>query len=151
MGDFLELINQYTKSELVILIPVLYVINRVMYVSNVKKTLLPIISCSVSVVLSALYTLSTVSLGNSAHLFLALFTAATQGILYNGISMFAGIIFSHEQLAKLTKGTGTVKAVADVAKLQPSKDSQDEAKLALEKEMSTFLDEQPTKTDESAQ
>lgn len=88
--DFLE----YIKPELLILIPVLYVIGMA-----VKKTtliadkLIPLVVGAVGIFLSVIYVLATTALGSPQTIAMAIFTALTQGVLTSGASVYANQIF----------------------------------------------------------
>lgn len=82
--------EQYVKAELLVLIPVLYVIGI-----GLKKTqlisdrLIPIAIGIAGVVLSIIYVLAISDLGSPQAIGLAIFTALTQGVLVAGASVFA--------------------------------------------------------------
>ena len=84
--DFLE----YIKPELLILVPVLYVIGMA-----IKKTaliadkLIPL----AGILLSIIYVLATSDLGSPQAVAMAIFTALTQGVLVSGASVYANQIF----------------------------------------------------------
>ena len=88
--DFLE----YIKPELLILIPVLYVIGM-----GVKKTtliadkLIPLVIGAAGILLSIIYVLATSDLGGPQAVAMAIFVALTQGVLASGASVFANQIF----------------------------------------------------------
>ena len=85
--DFLE----YIKPELLILIPVLYVIGMA-----VKKTALIADKLTVGaagILLSIIYVLATSDLGSPQAVAMAIFTALTQGVLISGASVYANQIF----------------------------------------------------------
>lgn len=88
--DFIE----YIKPELLILIPVLYVIGL-----GTKKTqlindkLIPLVIGAVGILLSVIYVLATSQLNGAPAIFMAIFTALTQGVLVSGASVYANQIF----------------------------------------------------------
>ena len=88
--DFLE----YIKPELLILVPVLYVIGMA-----VKKTaliadkLIPLVVGAIGILLSVIYVLATTALGSPQAIAMAIFTALTQGVLVGGASVYANQIF----------------------------------------------------------
>ena len=88
--DFLE----YIKPELLILVPVLYVIGM-----GVKKTtliedkLIPLVIGAAGILLSIIYVLATSDLGSPQSVAMAIFTALTQGIFVRGASVYANQIF----------------------------------------------------------
>lgn len=88
--DFLECI----KPELLILVPVLYIIGL-----GTKKTtliadkLIPLIIGAFGILLSIIYVLAIVSFDHPQAVAMAIFTAFTQGILVSGASVYANQIF----------------------------------------------------------
>ncbi len=88
--DFLE----YIKPELLILVPVLYVIGMA-----IKKTaliadkLIPLAVGAAGILLSIIYVLATSDLGSPQAVAMAIFTALTQGVLVSGASVYANQIF----------------------------------------------------------
>lgn len=92
MEGFLEIFNQYARSELLVLVPVLYVINNFLGSSKISNDKIPMITSGISVLLCALYTFSIVPIININTGLLALFTSATQGILFAGASILGNIV-----------------------------------------------------------
>ena len=88
--DFLE----YIKPELMILVPVLYLLGL-----GIKKTtliqdkLIPVVLGLSGVVLSIIYFLATADLSGGKNIAMAIFTGLTQGILVSGTSVYANQIF----------------------------------------------------------
>lgn len=94
--DFME----YIKPELLVLIPVLYLVGVAIKKSKIADKLIPWILGGVSVALSALWILATNFPANAADAALAVFTAITQGVLIAGASVYAN---------QLVKQTGKEK------------------------------------------
>ena len=90
--------TEYIKPELLILIPVLYVIGMA-----VKKTtliadkLIPLAVGAAGIALSVIYVLATAPLGSAQAIAMAVFTALTQGVLVSGASVYANQIFKQFQ------------------------------------------------------
>ena len=82
--DYME----YIKPELLVLIPVLYLIGVAVKKSKVADKFIPWILGGVSVALSALYILATSFPASAADAALAVFTAITQGVLIAGASVY---------------------------------------------------------------
>ena len=81
-------LNEYIKPELLVLIPVLYLIGAAIKKSAIADKFIPWILGGVSVALSALWILANCAVHNSAEVFAAIFTAITQGILIAGASVY---------------------------------------------------------------
>ncbi len=87
-------ILEYIKPELLILIPVLYIIGMGIKKANfIANTWIPLILGGCGIVLSIIYVLSTSPLNSVQTVFMAIFTALTQGILVSGASVYANQIF----------------------------------------------------------
>lgn len=89
-------LNEYIKPELLVLIPVLYLIGIAVKKSAIADKFIPWILGGVSVALSALWILATSFPASAADAALAVFTAITQGVLIAGASVYVN------QLAKQT-------------------------------------------------
>jgi hypothetical protein len=97
--ELFEVVKEFIKPELIILIPVLYIIGL-----GFKKTtliqdkLIPIALGLTSIVLTALYILATTQMSGYKEVVMAVFTALTQGVLIAGASVYANQIY--KQLKK---------------------------------------------------
>lgn len=94
MENFIEMFNQYARSELLILVPVLYIIGKLLVESKVSNHKIPLIITLLSIAICGIYTFSTVPIFNATHVLLSLFTSVTQGVLFAGASVL-GKILSH--------------------------------------------------------
>lgn len=97
--ELVEVIKQFIKPELLILIPVLYIIG----VGFKKTTLIadkyiPVVLGIVSIILTSLYVFATTDVSGAKELTMAIFTALTQAILLAGASVYANQIY--KQLSK---------------------------------------------------
>ena len=81
-------LNEYIKPELLVLIPVLYLIGLAVKKSKIADKFIPWILGGVSVALSALWILATAFPATAADAALAVFTAITQGVLIAGASVY---------------------------------------------------------------
>ena len=94
-------ILEYIKPELLILIPVLYIIGMgIKKASFIANRWIPLIIGGCGIVLSIIYVLSTSPLNSVQTVFMAIFTALTQGILVSGASVYANQIFKQFKGAK---------------------------------------------------
>lgn len=110
MEELLSLINQFAKTELIILVPVLYVMGKFLCKSKTPNKYIPLLLLGISIVLCGLYVFSTSPLDRPAQWFAALFTSLTQGILYAGAGVFSGVLVnpsSMEQIMKRADGTSS--------------------------------------------
>ena len=82
--------EEFIKPELLILIPVLYLIGAGLKKSKkISDSLIPMILGGVGVLLSALWVLAMSDVLNGKEIAVAIFTAVTQGILIAGASVYA--------------------------------------------------------------
>lgn len=86
--EFVEIIKEFIKPELLILIPVLYIIGSVMKNTSFKDELIPFILGVISMVLCGLYVFATTDIHGSKEIAMAIFTATTQGALLAGASVY---------------------------------------------------------------
>ena len=86
--------TEYIKPELLILVPVLYVIGMaVKKTSLIADKLIPLVVGAIGILLSVIYVLATTALGSPQDIAMAIFTALTQGVLVGGASVYANQIF----------------------------------------------------------
>lgn len=90
------------KPELLVLVPVLYIIGLVLKKFNRIDRFIPLILGGISVVLAGIYLLTIQSFGASL-----LFAALTQGILCAGLSVYANQVY--KQLKKSESDNDTTK------------------------------------------
>ncbi|MBO5147093.1 MAG: phage holin family protein [Clostridia bacterium] len=82
--------EEFIKPELLILIPVLYLIGTGIKKSKkISDSLIPIILGGVGVLLSALWVLAISDISSGKEIAVAIFTAVTQGILIAGASVYS--------------------------------------------------------------
>ncbi len=81
--------QDYIKTELLILVPVLYFIGIGLKKSKFPDKWIPIMLGSISVFLAALWVFSTSEIEGGKELAMAFFTALTQGVLAAGTSVYA--------------------------------------------------------------
>ena len=84
--------QEYIKPELLVLIPVLYLIGMGLKKSSMADKCIPAVLGIVSVVLAGLYLLATGSFAGWQDIAVALFTAITQGVLSAGASVYVNQI-----------------------------------------------------------
>ncbi len=92
LTNVINMLNQYIRSELIILIPVLGLIGMFIKKTRFKNENIPFIQLGVSLVLSMLYTLGTVKIDNVHTLLLALFSGITQGVLIAGSVVYGDVL-----------------------------------------------------------
>lgn len=83
----MELYKEFIKPEILILIPVLYLIGMMIKGTTlIKDKYIPLVLGIVGIVLVTVYTLAT---EGAENIYMAIFTAVTQGILCAGASVYA--------------------------------------------------------------
>lgn len=88
---------EYIKSELLVLVPVLYIIGLGLKKSKTKDKWIPLVLGITSVTLSAAWVIATSQIANIQETAAALFTAVTQGVLVAGASVYVNQIYVQAQ------------------------------------------------------
>lgn len=83
---------EYIKPELLVLIPVLYLIGTAVKNSKIADKYIPFILGGVSIVLCALWIFATSAMVETSDIVMAIFTAITQGVLIAGASVYVNQI-----------------------------------------------------------
>lgn len=89
----LEMIKQFIKPEILILVPVLYFIG--VMIKNtllIKDKFIPLTLGITGIVLAVIWVLATTDINNTKDIYTAIFTAITQGILCSGASVYVNQI-----------------------------------------------------------
>ena len=81
--------TEYIKPELLILIPVLYLVGMAIKRSEIRDKLIPWILGGAAIVLSAIWIFANCECAAAADVFTAIFTSITQGVLIAGASVYA--------------------------------------------------------------
>ena len=90
----------WIKPELLVLIPVLYLIGMGLKKSAVKDKWIPLLLGGAGVAMSVLYLISAEGFGSSAQTANGLFTAVTQGILAAGGSVYCDQVIKQAKKEK---------------------------------------------------
>ena len=106
--DYMEVIKEMIKPELLILIPVLYFIGVAIRKSEkIKNEYIPMLIGIIGVAIAMVYVLATEPIGTGQGILLAVFTAITQGVLVAGVSVYINqIIKQKKYLKEETEKTG---------------------------------------------
>lgn len=91
-SDGMEL-KEFIKPELLILIPVLYVVGIGLKKSKLSDTLIPMILGGIAIVLSAAWVIATSDISTLKDVAYALFISVTQGILSAGASVYVNQLY----------------------------------------------------------
>lgn len=83
-----EFLKEAVKPELLVLVPVLYLIGMALKKSRFADKLIPFILGAAGIVLSGIWVLGTTQINGWQEVLLAVFTAVTQGILVAGASVY---------------------------------------------------------------
>ena len=86
-------LKELIKPELLILIPVLYVVGIGLKKSKLSDTLIPLILGGIAVILSAAWVIATSEISTSKDVAYALFISVTQGILSAGASVYVNQLY----------------------------------------------------------
>lgn len=93
----MDLIKEFIKPELLILIPVMYIIGEGIKRTQIKNKLIPALLGLASIVLSSLYVVATTKLVGVQNIAMALFVSLTQGVLVAGASVYANQLVKQNQ------------------------------------------------------
>ncbi len=85
--------QDYVKSELLVLVPVIYLIGIGLKKSKLPNKWIPIILGTISIALSAIWIVATVDIPSFKEIALAIFTAVTQGVLVAGTSVYVNQLY----------------------------------------------------------
>ena len=95
--------KEYIKPELIILIPVLYVIGAgIKKCKRISDNCIPLILGIIGIVLSALWVFASSEISGFKEVLIAVFTSVTQGVLVAAVSVFSNQIY--KQLSNDNKG-----------------------------------------------
>ena len=85
--------NDYIKTELLVLIPVIYFLGAGLKKSKLPDKKIPCVLGVASVVLSVIWIVATADMSGFREIMSAIFTAVTQGILVAGASVYANQLY----------------------------------------------------------
>lgn len=85
--------NEFIKPELLMIIPVLYLVGAAIKKSSVDSKHIPWILGVAGVVLATIYIFAAEPITGTQAIFTAVFTAITQGILCAGASVYVNQIY----------------------------------------------------------
>ena len=88
-----EMLLEFIKPELIVLIPVLYLLGIALKKSQIKDKHIPTILGMTAVVLSLLFVFATSFVGGWQEIIMALFLGITQGVLCAGASVYVNQLF----------------------------------------------------------
>ncbi len=86
-------LKEFIKPELLILIPVLYVVGIGLKKSKLSDTLIPLVLGGIAIVLSAAWVIATSDISTIKDVAYALFVSVTQGILSAGASVYVNQLY----------------------------------------------------------
>ena len=85
--------QNYIKTELLILVPVLYFVGIGLKKSKIPNKWIPVILGVSAVLLSAIWVIATTDITGLQEAASAIFTAVTQGVLVAGASVYANQLY----------------------------------------------------------
>lgn len=89
--------QDYIKTELIVLIPVLYSIGVGLKKSKLPDKRIPFLLGVIAIVLSAVWVIATGEISSIQEAASAFFTAVTQGLLVAGASVYANQLYLQER------------------------------------------------------
>ena len=93
-------LKEFIKPELLILIPVLYVVGIGLKKSKLSNTLIPLILGGIAIVLSAAWVVATSDIFTLKDVAYALFISVTQGVLSAGASVYVNQLYVQSKKKK---------------------------------------------------
>ena len=85
--------EEFIKPELLILIPVLYIVGIGLKKSKLPDALIPLVLGGISIILSAAWVIATSDISTLKDVSYAMFVSVTQGILSAGASVYINQIY----------------------------------------------------------
>ena len=96
--EIFEVVKEFIKPELLVLIPVLYIIGMGFKKTTLlKDKFIPVALGLISIFLTGLYIFATSNITGAKEITMAIFTALTQGVLIAGASVYANQIYKQLQ------------------------------------------------------
>lgn len=96
----MDVLKQFIRPELFVLIPVLYITGKILKDTTVlKDKFIPVILGALAVLLSIVYVAANTNLASYQDALMAVFVAFTQGVLCAGCAVYVNQLF-----AQLKKG-----------------------------------------------
>lgn len=96
--DFVNVLKEYIKPELLVVVIVLYFIGMgLKYTEFIKDKYIPIILGTLGVLISAIYVVATSDIIGYKEVLMAIFTSIIQGILVAGTSVYVNQLIKQNQ------------------------------------------------------
>lgn len=89
--------KEFIKPELLILIPVLYVVGIGLKKSKLSDKLIPVVLGVTSIILSAAWVIATSDISTTKDVAYAIFVSVTQGVLSAGASVYINQLYVQSQ------------------------------------------------------
>lgn len=100
--------QDYIRPELLVLVPVLYLIGVGLKKSRLPDRFIPLALGGISILMTALWIFPTSDIGSAGDVFTAIFTSVTQGVLAAGASVYVSQI--QIQAAKKDKSENSLNS-----------------------------------------
>lgn len=85
--------QSYIKTELLILVPVLYLVGIGLKKSKLSDKMIPLVLGAIAIALSAVWIIATTDVSGMKEIFFSIFMSVTQGILVAGASVYVNQIY----------------------------------------------------------
>lgn len=85
--------EEFIKPELLVLIPVLYVVGIGLKKSKLSDKLIPVVLGGISIILSAAWVIATSNISTAKDVAYAIFVSVTQGVLSAGASVYINQLY----------------------------------------------------------
>ena len=91
--------QEYIQPELLVLVPVLYLIGAAIKKSNMKDSCIPFVLGILAIIMSAASVFAASELSSASQIFGAIFTSVTQGVMIAGTA-----VYSNQLVKQVKKG-----------------------------------------------
>ena len=92
--EIYEIIQEFIKPELLMLIPVLYIIGAGFKKTTlIKDKFIPVALGLISIFLAGLWVFATTPVSGAREIIMAIFTALTQGVLLAGAAVYTNQVY----------------------------------------------------------
>ena len=120
-----EMLKEFIKPELLVMIPVLYLLGMALKASSVADKKIPMVLGIVSITLSVLFIVTTSDFKGWQDVLMSIFVGITQGILCVGARVYVNQVIKQSKKEELINNKTIKKANKKIKDLEKQKSSND--------------------------